>query len=181
MAIESGDLNPRFKFEVAELPEGKDVKACYACGSCTGICPVSKENPAYDPRKIIHMVVIGLKDRLFSSEMIWQCIRCDTCQFVCPQDVRMSSIISALQQMAIRDKYVDIPTLQGWGRIATVAAERCAGCLTCIRICPFDALYIESEKWAFITPDPLKCRGCGLCAVECPREAIVAGERRYKP
>lgn len=172
MTITKSDLQPQFKFEVTAIPGGELVKRCFACGSCTGVCPVSMENPVYDPRKIIHMVIIGLRERVLSSEMIWQCTRCDTCQFVCPQQVPMSNVINALRQMAIRGEYVDIPTLQKWGKITKVKAGRCVGCLTCIRICPFEALYIEKEKRAFVRVDPLKCRGCGLCVAECPRGAI---------
>jgi len=173
MTIYREDLEPRFKFEVAELPGGEDLKRCFACGSCTGICPVSRENSGYDPRKIIHMVILGLKGRLLASEMIWQCTHCDTCEFICPQGVRMSNIINALRQMAVQGEYVDIATLQEWGRVAKVKPGKCVGCLTCIRVCPFEAAYVGKKKRAFVKVDPLKCRGCGICTAECPRGAIV--------
>jgi heterodisulfide reductase subunit C len=173
MTIYREDLEPRFKFEVAELPGAEDLKRCFACGSCTGICPVSRENSGYDPRKIIHMVILGLKGRLLASEMIWQCTHCDTCEFICPQGVRMSNIINALRQMAVQGEYVDIATLQEWGRVAKVKPGKCVGCLTCVRVCPFEAVYVGKEKRAFVKVDPLKCRGCGLCTAECPRGAIV--------
>ncbi len=177
MTITKNDLQHQFKFELTAMPGGELVKRCFACGSCTGICPVNRENPVYDPRKIIHMIIIGLRERTLASEMIWQCTSCDTCEFVCPQEVRMSNVINALRQMAISGEYVDIPTLQEWGRIARVKAGRCVGCLTCIRMCPFEALYIEKEKRAFVRIDPLKCRGCGLCTAECPRGAIDIGDK----
>ena len=160
-------------FEVAAMPGAELVKRCFACGACTDICPVSRENPVYDPRKIIHMIIIGLKERLLSSEMIWECTHCDTCEFVCPEGVQISNVINALREMAIKGEYVDIPTLQEWGRIPKVKAGRCAGCLTCMRVCPFEALYIGKEKRAFVRINPLKCSGCGLCTAECPRGAIV--------
>lgn len=93
----------------------------------------------------------------------------------------MSNVINALRQMAIRGEYVDIPTLQEWGRIAMVKAGRCAGCLTCMRVCLFEAIYIEKEKRAFIRIDPLKCRGCGLCTAECPRGAIAISNNNDRP
>lgn len=173
VAIGEEELDPGFKYVLADITGAEDLKSCFACGGCTGICPVSRENPDYDPRKIIHMVILGLKGRLLSSEMIWQCTRCDTCQFVCPQGVRVSGIINALRQMALEGEYVDIATLQEWGRVARVQPGRCAGCLTCVRVCPFDAAYVGKEKRAPVKVDPLKCRGCGLCTVECPRGAIV--------
>jgi heterodisulfide reductase subunit C len=171
--IRKEDLDPEFKFVLGDMPGAEDIRRCFACGGCTGICPVNRDNPAYDPRKIIHMAILGFKSRLLSSEMIWQCTRCDTCQFACPQGVRMSTIISALRQMAVRGGYVDVLTLQEWGKLAAVKAGRCVGCLTCARVCPFEAIYREKKKRAFIQVDPLKCRACGLCTVECPRGAIV--------
>jgi len=173
LTITKNDLQPQFKFDVAAVPGGEVVKRCFSCGSCTAICPVSRENPVYDPRKIIHMIILGLRDRVLSSEMIWQCTHCETCEFVCPQQVRVSDVINALRQMAITGEHVNIPTLQEWGRIIKIKAGRCVGCLTCIRMCPFEALYVGKEKRASVTVDPLKCRGCGLCAAECPRGAIV--------
>ena len=97
MAIDKDELDPRFKFEVAELPGGEHIKQCFACGTCTAVCPVSNIFPEYDPRKIIHMIILGLKDRVLSSEAIWYCSHCDTCEFVCPQGVRMSNVINALR------------------------------------------------------------------------------------
>lgn len=181
VAIGKESLDPEFKFVLADIPGAEDIRRCFACGSCTGICPVSRENPPYDPRKIVHMVIIGLKERLLTSEMIWECTRCDTCQFVCPQGVRMSTVINALRQMAIHGEYVDVPTLQGWGKLAAVKAGRCVGCLTCARVCPFEALYRGKKKRAFIQVNPLKCRACGLCTAECPRGAIVIGQKDDRP
>lgn len=177
MSIHQENLDPEFKFILAYTPGAEDIRRCFACGSCSGICPVSKENPAYDPRKIVHMSLIGLKARLLSSEMIWQCTQCNTCQFACPQGVRMSSVISALRQLAVKGCYVDTATLQGWGRLAKVKRGRCVGCLTCARVCPFGAIYVEKKERAFVQVDSLKCRACGLCTVECPRGAIFLAER----
>lgn len=171
--IRQENLDPEFKFILGRIPGAEEFRRCFACGTCTGICPVNKNDMDYDPRRIIHMAVLGLKVRLLSSPMIWQCTRCDTCQFSCPQGVRMSTVIAALRQMAVEGSYVDSKTLQTWGKMAMVKAGRCVGCLTCVRVCPFDAVKSGKEKRAFVQVDPLKCRACGLCAAECPRGAIT--------
>ncbi|MBU4413589.1 MAG: 4Fe-4S dicluster domain-containing protein, partial [Desulfobacteraceae bacterium] len=101
MTIYREDLEPRFKFEVAELPEGENVKECFACGSCTGVCPVSQIIPEFDPRKILHMISLGLKKHLLSSDLPWYCTGCSTCKFVCPQDVRFNDVIKALKLLAL--------------------------------------------------------------------------------
>jgi len=60
--------------------------------------------------------------------------------------------------------------LQAKGIIARVIPERCAACLTCVRVCPFGVPFINDEGVAEI--NPALCQGCGTCASECPGKAI---------
>jgi heterodisulfide reductase subunit A len=57
------------------------------------------------------------------------------------------------------------------GVVARVLSERCAGCMTCLRTCPYDAIFIDREGLAEV--NMAKCRGCGICTAECPAKAIV--------
>ncbi len=54
--------------------------------------------------------------------------------------------------------------------VARVDSTRCAACLICVRACPFDVPFINSDGHSEI--DPAKCHGCGACASECPAKAI---------
>jgi heterodisulfide reductase subunit A-like polyferredoxin len=57
------------------------------------------------------------------------------------------------------------------GAIARVVKDRCAVCLTCVRVCPFQVPAIAADEHrAYI--DPAKCKGCGICVSECPHRAI---------
>jgi heterodisulfide reductase subunit A-like polyferredoxin len=56
------------------------------------------------------------------------------------------------------------------GVIAVVDADRCAACLTCVRVCPYEVPVINIEGAAEI--DVTKCKGCGSCSAECPAMAI---------
>ena len=60
--------------------------------------------------------------------------------------------------------------LQVGGVVAVVEGERCAACLTCVRVCPYDVPVINVKGEAEI--DLAKCKGCGSCAAECPARAI---------
>jgi heterodisulfide reductase subunit C len=100
------ELNPGFKYEVAEKPGGEHIKACFACGVCTGGCPVAEVDDRYDPRKIIRMIMLGMKERVLSSDFIWLCSLCNTCSFICPQDVRFSEAMEVLREMAVQEGYV---------------------------------------------------------------------------
>jgi len=101
------ELDPQFKYEVADQPGGENIKNCFACGVCTGGCPVSEIDPAYDPRKIIRMIILGMKERVLSSDFIWLCSLCNTCSFICPQDVRFSEVMAVLRDMAVKEGFVD--------------------------------------------------------------------------
>jgi heterodisulfide reductase subunit A len=71
-------------------------------------------------------------------------------------------------------------TMYHGGVIAEVDADKCVGCLTCTRVCPFaipQILQVTGRNGvgnlggaAFI--DPAQCHGCGTCTSECPAEAI---------
>lgn len=56
------------------------------------------------------------------------------------------------------------------GAGALVDDNLCVGCLTCVRICPFEVPEIKKgDTTAYIGGD---CQSCGLCVVECPARAI---------
>ncbi|QEM66918.1 CoB--CoM heterodisulfide reductase iron-sulfur subunit A family protein [Geobacter sp. FeAm09] len=58
-------------------------------------------------------------------------------------------------------------------QVAVVAAEQCAGCKSCIRVCPYKAIsWDDATKTADISD--ILCRGCGTCVAVCPAGAITA-------
>lgn len=59
--INLNELDPEFKHQVAEQPGGEGLNACFACKACTAACPVQPLEKRYDPRKIIRMVLLGIK------------------------------------------------------------------------------------------------------------------------
>ena len=64
------------------------------------------------------------------------------------------------------------PALQAGGVVAEVDQEKCAACLTCVRICPYEVPIIEPDtKKAKI--EAAACQGCGICVSECPVKAIT--------
>lgn len=110
--IKSSELDPKFKYEVADKPGGEKLKVCFACGVCTAGCPVSEISNKFDPRKIIRMVLMGMKERVLSSDFVWYCTQCFTCSGHCPQNVKFTDIIRVLRDMAVKEGYVDPSFLQ---------------------------------------------------------------------
>jgi heterodisulfide reductase subunit A len=54
--------------------------------------------------------------------------------------------------------------------VAKVDGEKCAACLICVRVCPYNVPFINAEGYSEI--DPAKCHGCGTCVADCPARAI---------
>jgi heterodisulfide reductase subunit A2 len=64
------------------------------------------------------------------------------------------------------------PALKAGGVVAEVDQDKCAACLTCVRVCPYDVPVIDVEaKKAKI--EAAACQGCGVCVSECPVKAIT--------
>jgi heterodisulfide reductase subunit A len=53
---------------------------------------------------------------------------------------------------------------------ATIESGRCVQCLSCIKACPFGAIFVGAVGVPEIRGE--LCRGCGVCAAECPAGAI---------
>lgn len=104
--LEKRDIYTEFKTQLALMPEAKDFKRCFDCGACSGICPVSQLQGEFDPRKIIYMIKLGLKERLLSSKAIWMCTHCESCSTVCPQGISFTPLIDSLRKLAIEEGYV---------------------------------------------------------------------------
>jgi heterodisulfide reductase subunit C len=99
-------LDENFKYEIAKEPGGENIKYCFSCGTCTAGCPVRKVDETYNPRRIIRMAILGMKEELFKSEFIWLCSTCYTCQERCPQDVRITDLMSAIKNLATKAGYI---------------------------------------------------------------------------
>ena len=98
-------FDTQFKYQVAARPGGEGLLACFSCGVCTAGCPVSEVENDFNPRRIIHQVLVGDRETVLSSKSIWMCIGCYTCTAHCPQDVEFTNILKVLRFMAIEEGY----------------------------------------------------------------------------
>ena len=99
--IKAHEFDPHFKYEISKMPNGENLKQCFQCGTCTSDCPIARFSDSYRPRTIIRMALLGLKDRVLSSDTLWLCAACFTCTDRCPQDVEVASIIRILRNAAV--------------------------------------------------------------------------------
>ncbi len=112
MVEETGTMDmekqdPHFKDEIAEEPGGEGIKNCFQCGTCTASCPVTRINPRYNPRKIILMTLMGMREEVLKSEFIWLCSSCYSCYERCPQNVRITELMNAIKNIAVREGYIN--------------------------------------------------------------------------
>jgi heterodisulfide reductase subunit A-like polyferredoxin len=88
------------------------------------------------------------------------------------------SLIQAQAAASRAARVLSRETLTAGGRVAVVNESNCTGCLTCVRICPFNVPRIEGKRTGVgriqgaAHIEPAVCRGCGSCAAECPARAI---------
>lgn len=101
--IRSSRLDRNFPKQVMKGHGGEKLLLCYLCGSCAGGCPVGRLVTAYNPRKIVRMASLGLKDEVLKSNSLWFCTACFTCTDRCPQGLEVASIIRIIRNMAAEE------------------------------------------------------------------------------
>jgi ferredoxin len=77
-----------------------DVSACFSCGNCTAICPLSSNDGTF-PRKLIRYAQVGMKDALLSSKELWTCYYCGECSDTCPTQADPGGFMAAARRYAI--------------------------------------------------------------------------------
>jgi heterodisulfide reductase subunit A len=56
--------------------------------------------------------------------------------------------------------------------VAVVNEELCAGCVTCVRVCPYGIPKMKNVGMGIAEISPVECHGCGTCVGQCPAKAI---------
>ena len=100
--VRDEDVTSSFKYEVADWVGGEGLLRCLKCGACSGGCPVGAVID-YRPRKVLGNVLLGLKDEVLSSDQIWLCAACFTCEERCVQQVNFTDVVTVLRNLASRE------------------------------------------------------------------------------
>lgn len=77
-----------------------DVSACFNCGNCTAVCPLSKEQTNF-PRRLIRYGQVGMEDRLLADKDLWMCYYCGECSQTCPRQASPGEYMAAARRYAI--------------------------------------------------------------------------------
>jgi coenzyme F420-reducing hydrogenase delta subunit/NAD-dependent dihydropyrimidine dehydrogenase PreA subunit len=87
-----------------------------------------------------------------------------------PSDKRLDNFEEVELGFSLNAAVKEAQRCMNCGAGAFVDDNLCVGCLTCVRVCPFEVPKItKGDTTAYINGD---CQSCGLCIVECPAKAI---------
>jgi nitrate reductase gamma subunit/ferredoxin len=76
-----------------------DVEACFNCGNCTAVCPLSEGNVSF-PRRVIRYAQLGLADHMAASRELWLCHYCAECSATCPRQADPGQFMAAARRYA---------------------------------------------------------------------------------
>ncbi|PXF51491.1 MAG: hypothetical protein C4B55_03680 [Candidatus Methanophagaceae archaeon] len=75
-------------------------RLCYQCGECTAACPLRRVS-RFSPRRILYDLAAANADVLKTDEDdekdLWNCLVCENCYIVCPQEVDFPALVLKLR------------------------------------------------------------------------------------
>ncbi|OQY47962.1 MAG: hypothetical protein B6242_03750 [Anaerolineaceae bacterium 4572_78] len=74
---------------------------CLECGKCTAVCPISRYDSNFSPRRVVGQAFLGKNEDLLNSERMWSCLTCLHCSEVCPAGVAYSDLTLAIRAEAM--------------------------------------------------------------------------------
>ncbi len=103
-----------FGREIMNVAGCDQLPSCIQCGTCSGACPLSIYMD-FSPRQVMALVRADFKNEVLRSNTIWLCASCYSCTVECPRQIRITDIMYALKQRAIKEqvypKHMPIPIL----------------------------------------------------------------------
>ncbi|HEX7498407.1 MAG TPA: 4Fe-4S dicluster domain-containing protein [Candidatus Limnocylindrales bacterium] len=77
-----------------------DISACFNCGVCSAICPLSVDGASF-PRRMSRYAQLGLREKLLASPELWSCYGCSECTESCPTQADPASFMAAARRYAV--------------------------------------------------------------------------------
>jgi len=105
-----------------------DISACFNCGNCTAVCPLSQDSVAF-PRRMIRYAQLGQKANVVASRELWLCYYCAECSDTCPRQAEPGEFMASARRSAIAGfdpttiaRRLYTSTAFTWGLLAAVFA-----------------------------------------------------------
>jgi nitrate reductase gamma subunit/ferredoxin len=77
-----------------------DINACFNCGNCTAVCPLSEGTEAF-PRRVIRYAQLGQRASIAASKEVWLCYYCGECSLTCPRQAEPGEFMASARRYAI--------------------------------------------------------------------------------
>jgi heterodisulfide reductase subunit C len=97
-----GDRVRGFGKEIMSVSGCEQLQSCIQCGTCSGTCPLSIYMD-FSPRQVMALVRTDFKNEVLRSHTVWLCASCYACTTECPRQIRITDIMYALKQRAIKE------------------------------------------------------------------------------
>jgi heterodisulfide reductase subunit C len=97
------ELDFQFKYRIMREKGGEKIVRCFSCATCSLSCPVRAVDEEFNPRRIIRLALLGAKEEVLRSPFIWLCSACYLCSERCPQDVKITDLMTALRNIAVEE------------------------------------------------------------------------------
>jgi len=86
---------------------------CLECGKCTAVCPISRYNRSYSPRRLLAEGLFYDSESLLDNKLLWSCLTCQLCSQRCPVDVHYSEYMRDVRATAYRSHKTGNPSHGG--------------------------------------------------------------------
>src|SRR4030042_6593372 len=103
--IDLSKADPNFKWEIVKQECARQLLKCFGCSDCAASCPVRFFDDRYNPRKIIRLTILGMKELVVSSPFLWFCAHCHACTERCPQGIPVAELINAIKNYAVENGF----------------------------------------------------------------------------
>lgn len=85
---------------VSEIIKKTEAYLCQDCGKCSSVCPISRLESGYSPRRIITNSLKDEERKILSDNELWSCLTCARCLGVCPQAIDYMELTRGFRTVA---------------------------------------------------------------------------------
>ena len=86
--------------EISDIVTLTGAYSCLDCGKCTVVCPVSRYDTSYSPRRVVNNAIYGQEVGVIGDGQLWSCITCSMCEERCQSGVKYTELIKSLRSKA---------------------------------------------------------------------------------
>jgi Fe-S oxidoreductase len=86
--------------EVTAIVMQTRASACLECGKCTAVCPVSRRDSSFSPRRLVEEIIQGRPSETVNNPALWSCLTCQVCHERCPMGVDYVNFVRQVRGLA---------------------------------------------------------------------------------